>query len=84
MQTLTPGCGVLQLNLNYDAEGPLLPVVQAHSSLLPPLFNVENSLIFTGYTDSQAESELNAEDTLWLDVFHSFSAVKRRLWRLAY
>ncbi len=41
-----------------------VPSHQFLSSSLLPLSCVENFLIFTGYTDSQAEPELNAEDPL--------------------
>jgi hypothetical protein len=61
-------CNELHPQLRYFA--------QVCSSSLLPFFNVENLAIFSGDQLRQSQPGSTAEDFLWLDLFHPFSAVK--------
>jgi len=76
MQTLTPGCAVLQLNVLYSSDGPLPTLVQACSSSLLPLSNAQRLNITTQYPDSQSHTKLDMGDTQWIDILRPFSAAK--------
>ena len=76
MQTLTPGCGVLKLQVLHSSEGPLPTLVQACNSSLLPLSNTQRLDITTQYPDSHSRPKPDTGDTHWIDIFRLFSAAK--------